>query len=344
MKGQRGYTLVELLVAAAVMVTATSGIFVLLANGLGNSALWNESADLHQRARVAADVLSSELAAAGAGTPEGPLIRFLPPVEPRRRGRAAAMNAVTIRSVPDNAPWSTLTADLPVDGSSARIAIHAGCRVGIAACGFGVGTEVVLFDGAGNWDLAFVQGAGGDTLALADVVGSRSVAYLAGARIAQIVETTLFLDEVERQLRREQPGSGALPVIDHVVGLQLSYFGDPLPVSEPAPPPGVANCLFTSSGGRIAHPVLAADHGRLAAMPVSMLTDGPFCGSGAGAYDVDLFRIRSIRASVRLQTGVEMLRGREPRLFIHPGGATIAERMIPDTVMSVELSPRNLLR
>jgi len=344
MKCEAGYTLIELVVGAAVMLVVTSGIFAVLQNGLGSSALWNESADLHQRARVAAQVLATELNAAGAGTPKGGLINVLPPVEPRRRGYATASTAVTTRYVPENATWSTLAADLAPNMSLATIAVHPGCRVGSSACGFGAGTDVILFDEAGNWDLASVESVGTATLELGDVVGARSSSYSSGARIAQITETTLFFDRADRQLRREQPGGSALPVVDNVVDFQLSYFGDSLPPGDPVPPPGVGNCLFTTTGEAIPGAVLTADYGGLARLPLSTLTDGPFCGTGGGAYDIDLLRIRTIRATLRLQTGVDTLRGLEPRLFARPGSATVRQRMIPDAVLSIDFSPRNLQR
>ncbi|MGI8619774.1 MAG: type II secretion system protein [Gemmatimonadaceae bacterium] len=344
MKNDAGYTLVELVVAAAVMLTITAGMFSVLGDGLGRSALWNETADLHQRARVALDVVASELLAAGAGAASGPLNLFLPPVEPKRQGSALSINAVTVRYVPDNAAASTLTSDLAPEGLSATVAIHSGCPLGTEACGFTADMDVVLFDDSGNWDMSTVQSAAGATVTLINVLGSRSTTYSAGARIAQVIETTLFADAAVRQLRRERPGGAALPVVDDFIDLQLSYFGDPFPPAAPVPPPGAANCLFTSSGDRIAHPVLPQDHGGLAALPLSMLQDGPFCGAGERSYDLDLLRIRSVRAIVRLQSGADSLRGQDLRLFARPGSATLMERMIPDAVLSIELTPRNLQR
>lgn len=344
MKSQAGYTLVEFIVAAGMMVLVTSGIFAILDNGLGNSALWSESSDLHQRARVAAEVLTSELSAAGAGVPDGPLVRFLPVIQPNRRGSGVSPTAITFRYVPENAPWSELTADLAPGATIAAIAIHPGCRSGSPACGFGTGSEVMVFDGAGNWDLGSVQSVGASSLELANVSGLRASSYTPGARVTQVVETTLFFDTAERQLRREQPGSGALPVIDNVVGFELSYYGTPLPPTAPVPPLGIANCVFTSTGDVIPGPVLVADHGGLASLPLSMFTDGPYCGTGTGAYDVDLLRIRTIRAELRLQTGVDTLRGFDSRFFARPGSARTRERMIPDAVVALDLSPRNLQR
>ena len=344
MKNQNGYTLIELVVAAALMLTVTSGLFAVIVNGLGSSALWSESADLHQRARVAAETVTSEINAAGTGAQDGPLIRFLPVIEPRRRGFAAGVNAITIRYVPVNGSSSTLTADLAPDMSAAAVAVAPGCRVGTTACGFVAGTDVILYDRSGNFDVATVQAIAPASLVLANVTGVRSVTYPAGSQVAQLVETTLFFDPAERQLRREQPGASPVPVVDNVVDFQLTYFGDPLPPSEPLPPIGTANCLATSTGATLPQPVIYADSGGLALLPLSMLTDGPFCGVGAGAYDVDLLRVRSVRVVMRMQTGVDALRGVDPRWFARPGSATNRGRMIPDETVSLDLSPRNLQR
>ena len=344
MKNQAGYTLVELVVAAAVMLTVASGILAVIGSGLGSSAVWNEASDLHQRARVAAETFTAEINAAGAGTLNGPLSRFLPAVEPKRRGAGAAASAITVRYVPVNGPSSTLSADLSPGGSSAAIVVHPGCGAGTTACGFVSGSDVILFDHAGNWDVSTVQTIGPATLELADPSGMRSSTYPAGSFVAQLVETTLFFDSAERQLRREQPGGGALPVLDNVVDLQFSYFGDPLPPVEPTPPLGTATCLATATGASVPQPVLYADHGALALLPLATLTDGPYCGTGGGAYDVDLLRIRSIRVVLRLQAGVDTLRGRDARLFARPGSATTRDRSIPDEIVSLDLSPRNLQR
>ena len=344
MRNIRGYTLVELLVATAVMITAAVGVFVAVSDGLGRNALWNEAADLHQRGRVAIETVLAEVAAAGTGPAAGPLVRFFAPIEPKRRGYGATASAITVRYAPDNAAWSTLAADLTPDASTARIAIPRGCPSGTSVCGFLAGTDVVIFDRAGNWDLSSVESGAADTLTLTSIAGPRSVTYRVGASIAQIVETTLYFEPAERQLRREQPGGNTLPVLDNVLDLQFSYIGDTVPPVEPRPMDGESNCLFTSTGERVPLPVLPTDHGALATLPLPMFADGPFCGSGTSAYDVDLLRIRGIHVTARLQTGVEELRGPDPRLFARPGSATRQDRMLPDIVVSIDLLPRGLQR
>lgn len=344
MKRDAGYSVVELVVATAVMLTATGAVFHLLDDGMARSTIWNESADLHQRARVAAEVLSSEIRAAGAGSASGPLQRSFAAVEPRRRTPGdATTEAITLRHVPNHAPWSTLAGPLPPGGSVVGIARRPGCPHGTTACGFRPGMDAVVFD-AGNRDAVLIQSTGADALSVIERQGPRSVTYGAGAEIVQIVETTMYFDSVQRTLRREHPGVSDLPLLDNVVGLRFDYFGEPNPPLWPRPPVGVANCLYDAVGAAVPLPVLAADHGPLATLPVAILSDGPMCGSGATAFDVDLLRVRKIRASIRLQTGVPTLRGPDPRLFARPGTARVTERMLPDVSFAIEVAPRNIQR
>ena len=204
--------------------------------------------------------------------------------------------------------------------------------------------DAVLFDGTGNWDTVLIQSIAPDALVVVDRPGGRALTYSAGAEVAQIVETTLYFDAAGLTLRREHAGVSDFPQLDNVVDLRFDYFGDPRPPVSPRPPPGVANCLYDTAGTPIPLPVLAADHGALARLPVAMLSDGPMCGSGATAYDVDLLRIRMIRAWIRLQTGVSTLRGVDPGVFFRPGTARLVERTLPDVTLAIEITPPNIQR
>jgi hypothetical protein len=345
MKRQEGYSVIELVVASAVLLVTTVSVFRLLDDGVARSTFWNEAADLQQRARVAADTLSSVVHSAGAGPDTGSLSQFFAAVEPKRRTSGGAGTvAITVRHVPANAPRSTLTAPLAPGAGVVNIARHSGCPDGTVACGFDSGMDVVIFDTTGNWDTMLVQSIAPDTLGVVDRPAPRSVTYDSGAQVAQVVESTVYYDGTDGTLRREHPGVSNMPLLDNVVDLQFEYFGDPSPPLTPRPPTGVANCLFDSTGARLTLPTLVADHGPFASLPVAMLTDGPMCGSGATAYDVDLLRIRMIRVEIRLQTGVAMLRGLGSHLFARPGGARASDRMLPDVRLSLAFSPRNLQR
>jgi hypothetical protein len=75
-------------------------------------------------------------------------------------------------------------------------------------------------------------------------------------------------------------------------------------------------------------------------LPLSMFTDGPWCGSGPTRFDADLLRVRRVRLQVRLQGPTE-LRGQDAR-FAVPGASQSATRLVPDMDMTVDVAPRNL--
>jgi hypothetical protein len=345
MNEEPGYTVIELLVATAVLLVAASGVFGLLDIGVARTSVWNESADLHQRGRLTSEILSSILGNAGAGPGTGPLLKSFAPIEPKRRTTGIVSDsAITVRYVPDGALHSTLAAPLIPGATSVAVVRHSGCADGTTACGFVTGMDVVIFDAAGNWDTAVVQSIAPDTLEIADRAASRSATYDTGTHIAEIAETTLYLNASDDTLRREHPGVSNLPLVDNVVALQFEYFGDPFPPTAPRPPAGTANCVYDAAGNPAALPTLVADHGALATLTLPMLADGPFCGSGANAYDVDLLRVRKVRITLTLQTGVSLLRGTDSAFFTRPGAARSANRMLPDLHLSVAMTPPNLQR
>ena len=75
-----------------------------------------------------------------------------------------------------------------------------------------------------------------------------------------------------------------------------------------------------------------------------MLSDGPWCGSGGTQFDADLLRVRRIRISVRLQASDPAVRGSDRQRFFNPGSATRETSMVPDVIVSIDTTPRNLGR
>jgi hypothetical protein len=254
-----GATMVELLVASGIMLTASAAVFTLVANATATSPRWNEAADLHQRARMALDVVYRTLAPAGAG-----LTGALPAIEPRRRFTlSASPSAITVRSAPEHGARSTLTADLAPGATVATIAVHAGCASGLIACGFTAGSEAAVFEGTGSWHLLALESTAPSALGVADRIPGRTTTFAAGATLVEILETSLYFDRVSGTLRQEGPGAGDFPVLDNIVDVRFEYFGE-----------------------------------GLAPMALQTLVDGPLCGSGSLAYDCDLARIRSVRVRI----------------------------------------------
>lgn len=269
MTGERGVTLVELVVATAVMLAVTASVMTLLRDGLAATPVLGEATDLHQRTRVAADALAADLRAAGNGTPSGPLPLLLPAVEPRTPGTpagTASVDVLTIRYVPSGAARSRLAAPLePGDGT---ITIETGgCPDQTTACGFTAGMAVAVFDGAGQMDHFRLDAIDPGTLVIAASADARPVSYAAGSEIAETVEATYALDAATRQLRRTE-GGGTFALADGVEALSFEYLGEDL-----------------------------------ARLPLSIFEDGPFRATGHRMFDADLLTVQAVAATVRLASG-----------------------------------------
>ena len=87
---------------------------------------------------------------------------------------------------------------------------------------------------------------------------------------------------------------------------------------------------------------LTTGGGSLSPLPVSMFADGPWCGGGSNQFDADLYRVRKVKVTLRIQTPLAALRGRDSTLFANPGTSVSGQKFIPDLVTSFEIAPRNM--
>jgi prepilin-type N-terminal cleavage/methylation domain-containing protein len=306
MNGQRGFSVIELLVASAILCAVSGAVLGLLHDGLAGTPVLEETTDLHQRARVVADAIATELRGAAAGTPTGALSQYFAAVEPRRPSDGigvATAEVVTVRYVPAGGAHTRLAQPL-APGAVMAILDDTGCPVGTIACGFAANTTAVLFDTTGNASFVAIETTGPGVLTISDVSTGRTVTYPAAAEIAEALQVTFSFDSGTRQLRRSE-GGGTFVVADNVIGVTFEYFGDDfVPLS------------------------------------LAQFSDGPFLGSGAAAFDADLLRLVAIRATVRLETSVDAMRGTDTALFARPGSATRG-RTIPDIVQRIDVTLRN---
>ncbi len=351
-----GYSLIELLVSTAIMVTITGAIFSLVTPAQGTSKAQPEVADLQQRARIGSEVLFKELVMAGAGPYQGAttgsLINFFAPIIPRRVGNVAdaptvfRSDAITLAYIPNSYSQTTISQAMPPTSAELKVNPQTNCPADVnALCGFTVGMNVIIFDtsGSGNFDtfaVTQVQSAAGH---LQHRGQDLNYNYGAGANVTEIISNTYYLDRTTNQLMQYDGINPAVPIVDNVVDLRFEYFGDPNPPVQPKPTPfpGTANCIYDAGGVNLM-PTLAADEGSLASLPGTMLTDGPWCGAGDNRFDADLLRIRKVRVTMRAQVGLPSLRGLDTRFFTNPGTSQGGEQSVPDYTVSFEVSPRNL--
>jgi hypothetical protein len=352
-KGESGYSLIELLISTAIMVTVTGAIFALVNPAHGTSQAQPEVADLQQRMRVGSDVLFKELLMAGAGMYHGPvtgsLVNFFAPVIPRRMGRVNPdardvfrPDAVTLIYIPNTISQTTISAAMPNVSAELKVQEQSHCPAGLNLCGFREGMEVLIFDTSGHFDLFSITEVQDAAAHLQHRGQDLSYPYDPGASVTAAESNTYYLDRTSNQLKKYNGASTDVPVVDNVVDLQISYFGDPAPPVLPKPALGTANCLYSGGGTYVGPAALPATDGSLAALDATVLTDGPWCGFGSNQFDADLLRIRKVRVMLRLQVASAALRGSNALLWRKPGKSSGAERMVPDYVVTFDVSPRNL--
>jgi hypothetical protein len=373
LRSDAGYSLIELLVSSAIMLTVTGAIFGLMNPSQGMSQAQPEISDLQQRMRVGSETLFKELVMTGAGTYQGPvtgsLINFFAPIMPRRVGRTNPdafdkfrPDAITLSYIPNTYSQTTISDPMPNVSAELKVTDQPNCPAGQNLCGFTEGMDVIIFDASGNFDVFTITQVQDDAAHLQHRGQDFIVPYDTGASVTQVESNTYYWcrptgtappgsdpdtppcpgDPNAWQLRRYDGNTGDVALVDNVVGLSFDYFGDPNPPLLPKPPAGVANCLYDAAGNYVGLPVLPTTDGSLAALPPAMLTDGPFCGGGSNQFDADLLRVRKVRVTLRMQVGSQALRGLDTAFWRNPGTSAGAERSVPDYAVTFEVTPRNL--
>jgi prepilin-type N-terminal cleavage/methylation domain-containing protein len=326
--------------------------------------------------------LTSAGAGASLGTDAGPLIRWIPPIVPARyQGSGASdpagqifFDRLTIVTAAENVPLVAVRGAMAGAAAAVPIAGAAGCPAADAVCGFRAGQRIAVFDRTGAFDLATIRAAAalpGPPSGSAELFHDASALAKAfreedDGRVVQVRAVTYYHDAARNQLRRATGPRADAPVLDDVVGLSFRYFGDRAPPTSPRPSAGAANCLFDVAGVP-ALGALAPDDGDQVELTEVMLTDGPWCGASAGpsggggggggsggsggsgsaagvstVFDADLYRVRRIRVTLRVQASPSWARGRDRNLFQRPGTAMAARLLVPDYIITFDVSPRNL--
>lgn len=355
-RADAGFSLTELLISTAIMLTVTGAIFGLMAPSQGTAQVQPEVADMQQRMRVGSEALFKELVMAGAGPYQGAttgsLVHFFAPILPRRTGRTSAdptrglssvkTDAITLSYIPNSYSQTTISSAMPNVSAELKVFDQPNCPKGEELCGFEEGMQVIIFDTSGNFDTFVITQVQDSAGHLQHRQQPLNYPYGIGAQITQIVSNTYYLDRTTSKLMRYNGADEEIALADDVVDLQFAYYGDPAPPLLPKPPAGVANCLYDTVGNYIGPSAMTATDGSLVELTADVLSDGPFCGTGPNEFDVDLLRVRKVRVSLRMQTASAAFRGSDTNLFMKPGSAQGGQRFIPDFRSTFEVTPRNL--
>jgi pilin/secretion family protein with methylation motif len=259
-----GFTLMEMMVATAVMMAVTGAVFALMNPAQGTYQAQPEASDMQQRLRVGVDTLTKDIIMAGAGTymgsNAGALYNYFAPLMPYRAGDlnpdpASGVyyrsDTISLMYVP---PTPAQTTVIKAEGNNSQELLvtpmwNCGTDKHDQLCGFKENQHVLIYDTDGSWDMTTITNVQ-DPAAHLQHSGKLSSTYSSGnAQITEVATHTYYLkaDSTTNtyQLMHYDGGSTDLPVVDNVVKLSFDYFGDALP---PMLVPGKSLCDASVKG------------------------------------------------------------------------------------------------
>jgi type II secretory pathway pseudopilin PulG len=225
-----GFSLVEMLISMALMVTLTGAVMRLVISGQTMARVQPEAADQQQRTRVALQAFASDVARAGAGLDAGaragPLQQFFASLAPSFDG------GITIWYVGNRDAQATLASAAGPGVVQLTLAANGVCPPAQPACAFAPDTTVMLFDGSGCHDVLRVDAV---TATAIDVRAPPACTYGPGSSVAEGEVRSYRADPAARQLLRRDEATGIdLPVLDGVDAMDVDYFDDAVS-ANPAP-------------------------------------------------------------------------------------------------------------
>lgn len=367
----RGVTLVELLVALAVVSLALSVVAALATAVVGAFEAEPAAADAHQRARSALAALIDDVQRAGSGFLTGADDApgsALPPLLPDQLTTSAWVvtptpGVMTTWHARRGAGPARLQAAVAAGEQVLRLVRPAYCPATSPGCGFVAGDDVVVYTTHGRMAAASVRQVR-PPLDL-ELTAPVAEAWPAGSAVAAVTvhgyelrpDPSTGLSQIVRRL-----GDGpATPVIDFVTRFEIEWriaggvptvFVEPGATEEfstagPAPPaPGVVdlaawpageNCAFSRSAGGAAMWRGPAGAAVAAPVPLARLADGPWCpdASAPSRWDLDLARVADVRVVLGVAVAASTLRPAVGLGLTRPPGA----RPVPDLVVETVVKP-----
>jgi hypothetical protein len=249
LRGEAGFTLTEMMIASAIMITVTGAVFTLMNPATGVFQAQPEVSDMQQRMRVGVDSLTKDLVMAGAGTytgaSAGALYNYFAPVLPYRRGDVNddptanvfyRPDAISVMYVP---PTPAQTRVIKTEGNNSQeivVTAQTNCpdpkHNGL--CGFEEGMRVLIMDPeTGAFDATTLTNIQDSALHLQHS-GKLNADYDSGKSIITQVATHTYYLKTDNatatyQLMHYDGYQTDLPVVDNVVKLQFEYYGEPQP-------------------------------------------------------------------------------------------------------------------
>jgi Prokaryotic N-terminal methylation motif len=376
---ERGFTLVELLLACAVLLAVSGAVASMAVPARHAFERTLGAADISGGTRAALDVLATDLREAGSSGGVGPqsagladVAAVVVPLADLDSGTIASpARAIRVMRVARRAAQGILSQPVAPGETTVQLGTTSQCTDIGPACGFEPGMTAVVFDHA----RASIVVVGSVAAGAVVLIEALPTAFDRGATLAAVVITTYGVREGldgTGRLVRLTSGGAEQPMLHDVVDFELLVKGSalgprPAPYGEtsdqawpdygPTPPrdfaddprdvwPAGENCTIARRGDGVAIPRLGSlgDGLEPVLLSTSILTDGPWCAGphGASVFDADLLRLREIEVRLRVEAPSPALRGQAGPLFRRPGTQTHPARWVPDVELRITVGLRNL--
>jgi hypothetical protein len=266
-RGEQGFTIIELLVSSMITLTVTAAIFTLMNPAQGTFQKEPEVSDLQQRLRVGVDTLQKDLVMAGAGTYSGPMVGalsfFMAPVMPYNAFKSPTdpsaqiyyrNDTISMLYVPPTPSQTTISQDMPQPSAELKVDPQPNCPGGQQnqLCGFNEGDRLIIFDAEGNWDVFTVTNVQDAAAHLQHNQDTLSTSYSTGSHVTEATAAMYhhYVDVSTNtyQLRYFDGYINDVPVVDNVVKMEFKYFGDPIPPQLTGKPLSVNPGPWTTYG------------------------------------------------------------------------------------------------
>jgi prepilin-type N-terminal cleavage/methylation domain-containing protein len=273
--GDRGFALLELLIALAICAVVSAGIAMVVPPARAAFELTPADIDLQQRGRTAIDVIVQAIRAAGADAVAaaefGPLSGIVPaviPLDPQVDGKFARLTVIAARRHGAQAAIEHHQGG----GAVLTLAVD-GCPAITVLCGFAPDTNALIADGSGRFDVFTVDSV---DAAASSLTARRALTppYASGSVVVEADVNTFQLElqpDGSRTLVRLSGGGAKQPIVDRLSSLTFE-------------------------------PYALDDAGMLSPLSAAPLMDGPWSRAEPdGDYDDDVFLVRRIDISITLQ-------------------------------------------
>jgi prepilin-type N-terminal cleavage/methylation domain-containing protein len=300
-----GFSLVETIVALAIVLLVTGAALGLSIPSSGIAESRAEGADMQQRLRVAADSLYRRLVAAGAGAyadgASAALVSIAAPILPYRFGGTAA-----------NPPGSYKTDTITVLSVPRTLTQAVGTTYWLKRDDATDACQLMMNETTSNLDIPVV-----------DHVVGLSFEYFADPQPPLALKAP---SDPEGPWTTYGPKPATTAVGPFDAGENCIFVND----GSELPRPRLAD--------------LGDGSNSLVKLAAGQLSDGPWCpdDTAADRWDADLLRIRSVAVVIRVESAVSALRGPASVLFARTGTSRSADRWVPDQEVRFQVSPRNL--